>query len=179
VTDNGFADYSPQQKPEYAALTGRIQVTAARPHDIDAILEVEAKADRTSAEIGTMAAAINDEKQLVVVAFLEGGIVGWGKTHFWSYADGPAPVGHYLGGVTVIPDLRRRGVARALTQARLDWIWNRADTAWYVVNSANNASIDLHRRWGFTEIARAAQFHTTSFTGGVGLLLMAKRPIHD
>jgi aminoglycoside 6'-N-acetyltransferase I len=101
-------------------------------------------------------------------------IIGWGKTHFWSYADGPAPAGHYLGGVTVSPESRRQGIARALTQARLDWIWDRSDAAWYVVNPDNLASIELHRQWGFIEVARAARLHTTNFTGGTGLLFRAK-----
>lgn len=45
--------------------------------------------------------------------------------------------------------------------------------AYYVVNATNLASIALHRRCGFLEIARAASFHTVGFNGGVGLLLRA------
>jgi len=79
----------------------------------------------------------------------------------------------------VIPDLRRHGIARALTQVRLDWIWGQDKSTWYIVNPANQASIDLHHQWGFTEVASAEKFHTTTFTGGVGLLMRAKRPEKD
>jgi aminoglycoside 6'-N-acetyltransferase I len=156
-----------------------VDVRLAMIGDIDVIRDIDSKAGRAPADVDAIAAAIVDEARLVVVASVGGTIVGWGKTHFWSYADGQAPGGHYLGGVTVIPELRRHGIARALTQARLDWIWGRADSAWYIVNPSNRASIDLHRQWGFAEVARAAKFHTTSFTGGVGLLLQAKQPTED
>ena len=38
------------------------------------------------------------------------------------------------------------------------------------------ASIELHERLGFTEIARAGKFHDTTFDGGVGILFRAKAP---
>ena len=40
----------------------------------------------------------------------------------------------------------------------------------------NVASIRLHRRWNFTEMARGPRFHTTTLTGGLGLLLLAPAP---
>ncbi|WP_244517055.1 GNAT family N-acetyltransferase [Arthrobacter alpinus] len=160
-------------------LDGPVDVRMATSGDIHAIRDIDTKAGRSPADIAAMATAILDENRLVVVASADGNIVGWGKTHFWSYANGQAPGGHYLGGVTVLPEFRRHGIARALTQVRLNWIWARADSAWYIVNPSNQASIDLHREWGFAEVARAAKLHTTSFTGCVGLLLQAKRPLED
>jgi len=103
-------------------------------------------------------------------------VVGWAKTHYWNYSDGPAPAGYYLGGITVARPFRRQGVAAALTEARLLWIWERADTAWYVVNSRNQASLTLHQHWGFEEVARGPGFHTVMFDGGEGLLLKVSRP---
>jgi ribosomal protein S18 acetylase RimI-like enzyme len=128
-----------------------------------------------------LAAAIDDDARLVVVARARatagvGGFLGWGKTHFQDHDDGAAPKGHYLGGLTVRPDCRRSGIETALTQARLDWIWRRAPEAWYVVNAANLASIELHRPWGFVEVASASSFHTTTFDGVVGILMRAARP---
>ncbi|MGR0161320.1 hypothetical protein [Paenarthrobacter nitroguajacolicus] len=38
-------------------------------------------------------------------------VVGWAKTHLWDFPDGPALAGHYLAGVTVLPDFRRRSLA--------------------------------------------------------------------
>lgn len=176
MAGSGFAEYAPHRVPGPMEPAGALEIRPAVDGDIVQMLETQAKADRALPGVDSLASAILDEARVVVVASVDRNIVGWGKTHFWAYADGQAPLGHYLGGVTVIPKLRRRGVATALTQARLDWIWERADSAWYVVNPSNRALIDLHRRWGFTEVARAAKFHTTNFTGGVGLLLLAKRP---
>lgn len=179
MTDSGFAEYLPNHRPSDAPLTGLVHVRPATSGDIDAIRDIDTKAGRSPTAVGALAAAILDDNRLVVVAFVDGSIVGWGKTHFWSYADEQAPKGHYLGGVTVVPKFRRHGIALALTQVRLDWIWTRADSAWYIVNPSNQASINLHRQWGFVEVARAAKFHTTSFAGGLGLLLKAKQPPKD
>ncbi len=176
MTGSGFAEYIPNRRPEGSALVGSVDVRLATSGDIDAIRDIDTIAGRTPADAVALAAAILDQARQVVIASVGGTAVGWGKTHFWTYADGQAPGGHYLGGVTVLPEMRRHGIARALTQTRLDWIWGRADSAWYIVNPSNRASIDLHRQWGFTQVAKAAKFHTTSFTGGVGILLQAKKP---
>ncbi|MGA7203534.1 MAG: GNAT family N-acetyltransferase [Specibacter sp.] len=170
---NGFAPYSPGHQPGTATTA---EIRAAVSGDITAMLSVQAGSGRASPTAASFEAATNDDARLVVVALLDGVLVGWGMTHYFAGGDGTAPAGHYLGGVTVAPSWRRRGIGAALTQARLDWIWQRADTAWYVVNPANRASIALHSRWGFTEVARAAKFHTTEFTGGVGLLMRARYP---
>ncbi|ALE07772.1 GCN5 family acetyltransferase [Arthrobacter sp. ERGS1:01] len=140
------------------------------------MLDVQKASGRAVPAGEALARTVHDDARLVVVAETDGGVVGWGKTHFWPESDGTAPSGHYLGGVTVDPMWRRRGIGAALTQARLEWIWQRAADAWYVVNVANRASIVLHSRWGFVETARAPRFHTTEFTGGVGLLMRASRP---
>ncbi len=159
----------------------KAEIRPAICSDIASILDVEAQAGRPLPDPIRLAAAIDDDARLVLVACARGtsdvgGFLGWGKTHFWGFADGTAPTGQYLGGVTVRPDCRRSGIGTALTQARLDWIWRRASEAWYVVNASNLASIELHRRWGFAEVARAPRFHTTTFDGGVGILMRAVRP---
>jgi aminoglycoside 6'-N-acetyltransferase I len=144
--------------------------------DIASILEVQSLSGRPMPTVASLEAAIDDGARLVLVARLDGVLAGWGKTHFFALGDGLAPAGHYLGGVTVAPSWRRHGLATALTQERLEWIWQRADEAWYVVNPHNRASIALHSRWGFVEAARAPRFHGTEFTGGTGMLLRAPRP---
>ncbi|WP_284983553.1 GNAT family N-acetyltransferase [Arthrobacter sp. efr-133-TYG-118] len=156
------------------------EVRPAKRSEVADILDVEAQAARSLPDAARLAAAIDDDGRLVVVASAHGtsgagSLLGWGKTHFWDHDDGAAPEGHYLGGVTVRPEHRRGGIGTALTQARLDWIWQRAPEAWYVVNASNVASIELHRRWGFVEVARASSFHTTTFDGGVGILMRARR----
>jgi len=117
--------------------------------------------------------AIADPDRLVVVALAGGAVVGYAKTHRYPDADGPAPAGHYLGGIAVAPDARRLGAATLLTQARLDWIRGRTDTAFYFTNARNAASLALHARWGFVEVARGAAFRGVTFEGGTGILLSA------
>ncbi|HEY8752923.1 MAG TPA: GNAT family N-acetyltransferase [Arthrobacter sp.] len=169
---NGFAEFAFRD----AQADGPAAVVDVRPaslRDVAAILSIEQQSRRSQPSPAALDAAMKDPDRHVVVASVEGEIVGWAKTHFWDYDDRPAPLGHYLGGVTVLPGWRRRGVGAALTAARLPWIWARAADAWYVVNARNLASIELHRPWNFTEVARGPKFHTTTFTGGVGLLMRA------
>jgi hypothetical protein len=57
-----------------------------------------------------------------------------------------------------------------LTKERLEWIAARAAHAFYFVNERNRASIDLHAKHGFHEVARDVHVDGVAFTGGVGLL---------
>ncbi|MBD3942439.1 GNAT family N-acetyltransferase [Microbacterium sp. NEAU-LLC] len=148
--------------------------------DVEAILRIEVVSGRAAGSVGSAEGyrrAIADPRRCVVVAETTEAdrrfVIGWAKTHHHVEAVDPAPPGHYLGGITVDPSWRRRGVAAALTDARLQWIAARAATALYVVNVQNRASIDLHRRWGFTEVLRAPRLMGVEFDGGVGLLMRA------
>lgn len=160
-----------------AGKTQAVVVREAGCDDIRAIMDLNARAKRPGGTRASYLAVVEDAQRLLIVACSGTGVVGWAKTHWWGHADGPAPAGHYLGGVTVDPDWRRRGIGTMLTTFRLGWIWERAVEAWYVVNATNVASMAMHREFGFTEISRAAAFHTTTFEGGNGLLMQAQRPI--
>ncbi|SEJ18447.1 FR47-like protein [Arthrobacter sp. yr096] len=165
-------------------------IRPAKESDVPAIVAVDIAAGR--ADVGntrglaaSMKAAVADAACLLLVAEMPPGttadgahaVVAWAKTHWWDFADGAAPAGHYLAGITVLPAFRRRGLASELTEARLQWIWERADDAWYVVNARNQASLALHWKWGFREVARGPGFHTVTFDGGEGVLLSAARPL--
>ena len=165
-------------------------IRPALENDVAAMAGVEVAAGRTSAGADSrfeaaIRAAIGDPGRLVLVAETPAdvpwnpgsAVVGWAKTHFHDCGAGRAPAGYYLGGITVAPDFRRQGVAAALTEKRLEWIWARTDEAWYVVNAGNAASLKLHQRWGFREVARGSGFHAVTFDGGEGLLLKAARPL--
>jgi ribosomal protein S18 acetylase RimI-like enzyme len=154
-----------------------MDVRAARLTDVSGIVAVQTAAGRPSIDPAPFEAAIRDPHRLVVVALIDDEIVGWGKTHFWESAARLAPAGHYLGGVTVAPRSRRLGVGVALTDARLQWIWERAEAAYYFTNAQNIPSLQLHSGWGFEEIARAAELHRTAFDGGVGILFRAPRAL--
>jgi len=112
--------------------------------------------------------------QLLVVAESRDAIVGYGRARaFEPGPDAPvdsAPSGYYLAGVFVRPEQRARGIATALTRARLDWIRERAPEAWYFANARNTASIALHRRFGFEEVSREFSFPGLTFGGGEGIL---------
>ena len=138
------------------------------------MLEVSIAARETQGSV--QREAIVDADRLVLVAEVDGVIVGWAKTHLYDEASASAPAGHYLGGVNVLPKFRRKGIGSALTRARLAWIWEREAAAWYVANARNAASIGLHAHLGFSEVARSNEFHGTTFEGDVGILFCAIAP---
>lgn len=81
-----------------------------------------------------------------------------------------APDGYYLSGMIVHPRFRRRGVGRGLTRARTAWTKARLERAFFVVNAANRASMDLHRELGYYELTRDFSFPGVCFVGGQGVL---------
>jgi ribosomal protein S18 acetylase RimI-like enzyme len=116
----------------------------------------------------------------IVVAEVAGQVVGVAKLHrFTPPDDAPtnaAPAGWYLSGLIVATDCRRRGIGRRLTRARVDWIAARDRVAYYFANAGNQASIDLHREFGFVEMTRDFAYPRVSFQGGVGILFKAELP---
>ncbi len=166
-------DFAPYRPDDERGPAPGLVLRAAAPSEAGAVVAFEARVRGTGMQMDSLVAAVDDPERAVLVAEVGGALVGWAKTHHWGWADGPAAAGHYLGGVTVDPAWRRRGIADALTRERLRWIAERATEAWYVVNAANPASIALHEAYGFQEVARAARFHTISFTGGEGILFRA------
>lgn len=117
---------------------------------------------------------VRDPAHHLVVAELDGALVGYGRARlFEPEPDAPAdtaPRGFYLIGVFVAPGRRHGGVGAALTQARLDWVAERSDHAWFFANARNTASIELHRRFGFEEVTRRFSFPGLVFAGGEGIL---------
>jgi GNAT superfamily N-acetyltransferase len=111
-------------------------------------------------------------ERLLLVAEVDGVIAAFGQAHrLDEHPLDHAPAGWYLTGVTVLPAYRRSGLARRLTAARLAWIADRADEAWYFANEQNAASIRLHHAFEFVEVSRAPSIHGVSFDGGEGVLL--------
>lgn len=116
-------------------------------------------------------------RSLLLVAEIAGEVVAFGKCRYLvpprREPPDPAPGGWYLAGLIVDARFRRRGIGRALTQARLRWVAERADRIYYVANARNAASIALHAVLGFTEVARGPAFATFRFEGGAGVLCQA------
>jgi ribosomal protein S18 acetylase RimI-like enzyme len=104
------------------------------------------------------AADVTGERRQMFVAKASGQLVGYGRVVELPAGDaGPGtPAGYYLAGVLVDPAWRGRGIATALTLARLSWAFARTGTVFYVTGADNAASLHLHAALGFQEINRFA-----------------------
>lgn len=150
-----------------------VSVRAAGLADVDGVLEVQRRSpgrSGTAAFREQVARAVVDPSLLFLVATSQSETVGWAMTKHFPEPAAEAPAGHYLMGVTVTPPFRHQGVATMLVRARLDWIRQRDSSAYYFTNLRNAASIALHGRFGFREVARGAEFRGVSFDGGIGVL---------
>jgi ribosomal protein S18 acetylase RimI-like enzyme len=123
---------------------------------------------------------VESPDHLLVVAERADDVIGYGRVlRFVPSPDAPhdiAPSGYYLMGLVVHPDHRRRGVATALIRARLDWISQHADDAWYFANALNTASIALHAPFGFKEVTRSFFYPRVDFDRGQGVLFRLTFP---
>jgi ribosomal protein S18 acetylase RimI-like enzyme len=129
----------------------RVIIRRAMPVDLAAINAVHQACRRREWDAPI---AEDSDCRFVAVAVVDDVIVAAAKTHLQTEPDAGAPAGHYLGGVSVHPNHRRRGVGLALTRARIDWVWARSDTVYYFTDDDNTASMGLHAGFGFEEIAR-------------------------
>lgn len=102
------------------------------------------------------AADITGERRQMLVAKVNGQTVAYGRIlELAADEAGPGtPAGYYLSGVLVDPAWRGRGIATALTRARLCWALARTGTVFYVTGADNTASLHLHGALGFREIGR-------------------------
>jgi phosphinothricin acetyltransferase len=113
---------------------------------------------------------LEGERQLLV-AEIDGTIGAFAQAHrLDEHPVDHAPAGYYLTGVTVLPPYRRAGLGREFTLARLEWIRERADAAWYFAAAENAASIRMHQQLGFTEVGRVPSIHGVVFEAGHGVL---------
>lgn len=110
--------------------------------------------------------------EVLLAAEKEGVLVGWCGIHRYSIQPDAEPE-WLVAGLTVVPELRRRGIAARLLRGVLDATAGSApnEPVFSVINARNLASIDLHQQLGFTEVGRPATFAGIDFTGGVGVLL--------
>lgn len=101
---------------------------------------------------------IPGERRQTFVAKAGGQVVAYGRILELAAGEaGPGtPAGYYLSGVLVDPAWRGRGIATALTRARLRWAFARTGTVFYVTGADNSASLHLHAAQGFQETKRFA-----------------------
>jgi aminoglycoside 6'-N-acetyltransferase I len=119
--------------------------------DVSQCLEILASIQRSTAgwERTLLRTAIDGTDQHArFVADAGSRVVGYGRA---VYVDRPTmPIaGWYLLGVVVHESWRRRGIGRALTTARLDWIAQHASVAYCPIHRLNRPSIAMHRQLGF------------------------------
>lgn len=121
------------------------------------------------------AADITGERRQMFVAKASDLVVAYGRVlELAADEAGPGtPAGCYLSGVLVEPAWRGRGIATALTRARLRWAFARTDTVFYVTGVDNAASLHLHAAFGFQEIKRFASERSAA---GVDVLWQLERP---
>jgi ribosomal protein S18 acetylase RimI-like enzyme len=115
------------------------------------------------------AADITDGPRQMFVAKVNGQVVGYGRViELAADEAGPeTPAGCYLSGVLVDPAWRGRGIATALTRARLRWAFAHTDTVFYVAGADNPASLHLHAALGFQDVKR---FESERSAAGVDVL---------
>lgn len=172
-----FADYTPDA---HGTPIDDVVVRMATERDLPECGRLAAQ--REGGDAGTWAERLRcslGDRGTLLVADRNGEVLGYGKaTWLTPGADGGwnAPDGWYLSGVVVDPRFRRRGLGRALTQARCAWVWERNETIYYVANSRNAASIDLHRELGFFEVARDFHLPGVTFSEPGEGVLFACRP---
>jgi len=115
------------------------------------------------------ASDITADLRQMFVAKANGQVIAYGRVAELAADEaGPgAPAGCYLSGVLVEPAWRGRGIATALTRARLHWVFARTDEAFYVTGADNIASLHLHAALGFQEMKR---FGSDRSAAGVDVL---------
>jgi ribosomal protein S18 acetylase RimI-like enzyme len=124
------------------------------------------------------AADITGQRRQMFVAKANGQVVAYSRI-LEAAADeaGPGtPAGYYLSGLLVEPAWRGRGIATALTRARLRWAFTRTDTVFYLTGADNTASLRLHAALGFQEIKR---LHSERSAAGVDVLSQLVRTAAD
>jgi len=150
-----------------AAIADDCPTIVAIERELNGGIEAEQAAARCNRQV-------KDEGVCLLVAAAGGDTCGFARAAWFSPPEdrpaNSAPAGWYLFGVIVRERWRRRGIGARLTEARLAWISERADEAYYFANALNRASIDLHERLGFRELTRSFSFPGASFQGGTGIL---------
>jgi ribosomal protein S18 acetylase RimI-like enzyme len=173
-----FADYRPET-PDRKKTPDGLVIRRARVADLPAMAKIAARR-----EGGTAATHARSLERFRLVSRRGRGlllctrvgprVLGYAKVSRFTPGPGAppnaAPPGWYLAGVLVDPEFRRRGVATALTRARLRWVAERAREVYYFANATNRVSIALHERFGFVEVTRDFWFPEVAFEGGAGIL---------
>ncbi len=178
-----FADYDPaaEERPKLDASCIRI----ARLDDAETLYAISAeRGDESDDEPnlpnvisrirGELEGIARDAPWCVYVAELAGEVIAYGRVRDLTHAEDGLPTecpeGWYLTGVIVRPPFRRRGLGALLTQARIEWVGERATEVHYVTNKRNVTSIALHARFGFEPTDAEFAYPRAALERGAGRL---------
>ncbi len=141
------------------ALDGRVAaspvpgvvVRRAGSDDLDAVLRIDAigfEVADTGLERQWIEPHLHSEHIDVALAELDGEPVGTG---YGLRSDGRAGAALYVGGVTVLPDARRRGIASAITEWLLD-LGSAAGAQLAHLHPDTDEAARIYARLGFVEV---------------------------
>ncbi|MBS1907485.1 MAG: GNAT family N-acetyltransferase [Actinobacteria bacterium] len=178
-----FVDYEPNVHS--ARSDESVKIRPVESADADGLAAAMAVRGGTAEEYRDRALRLINRLDVLLIAETDGVPVGWcGIQKFSIHPD--AEPEWLIAGLTVVPELRRRGIAARLLGGVLDATAGSApnEPIFSVINARNLASIDLHQQLGFSEVGRAATFARIDFTGGEGILLRCSRspdayPVRD
>ncbi|MBK8447956.1 MAG: GNAT family N-acetyltransferase [Micropruina sp.] len=161
-----FAEYQPGD----AGIPRPVNVRGLVRANLDecVALTVQREGGDAAAWRSSLERGLGADDLMTFVAVLDGRVAGYGTAGWFAPSTlvpgSISPDGWYLLGLVVDPLVRRRGVGRELTQARLSWLHTRTDRVWYFVSRANLASIDLHAELGFHLVANNIDVPGVAFT---------------
>lgn len=165
-----FATYEPRLgSPEPAV---RVATRAAVPTDTLALAGVMSVRGGVVEDYLDRAERLIARLPVLLIAEVDGVAAGWCGIQRYPIMPGEDPQ-WLVAGLTVVPGQRRRGIASQLLGDCLVSVDGlvRGVPVFSVVNAGNRASVDLHAKLGFIEVARAGAFAGIEFTGGEGVLL--------
>jgi ribosomal protein S18 acetylase RimI-like enzyme len=166
-----FATYQPESRLR-TSIDGIVRETA--DGDVESCLRIlmAREAGNPNQRRARLRQCIESDVDGFLVAEVDGKVAGFGRVQLLTPPpEAPrnvAPLGWYLIGVMVDSRWRRRGLGDALTVARLDWVRQRANEVRYFANARNQASIDLHSKYGFVEVTRDFTDPGVTFDEGMG-----------
>jgi aminoglycoside 6'-N-acetyltransferase I len=167
----GYDARSRAPRPADGVPEGAVRIEPLTQPDVASAVELAVRVLRVRpGDRGEQFAAdITDDLRQMFVAKANGQVVAYGRVMELAAGEaGPGtPLGYYLSGVLVEPAWRCRGIATALTKARLRWAFAHTGMVFYVTGADNTASLQLHAALGFREIKR---FRSERSAAGVDVL---------
>lgn len=174
-----FAEFQPHEHSSHRPDSPhQVNIRASTPEDAQGLAAVLAVRGGTFSDQLVNARRLMEQLPVLLVATSRSGeLVGWSGARR-SALHHSATLEWLIAGLTVPPNQRRKGIGRALLREAIGAIHRTSpeDPIHSVINVLNLASIELHRRIGFQEIARGETFAGIVFAGGEGMLMQYAEP---